>query len=282
MDLRTWSTEHRGDLAVHASQLIEIPACKKLGVGAGELATGAIVGIARLVDIHVLDRKQYEEAKDEHLGVRRFRQPMYAWVFEDPRRLRAPWPARGRLKLFSVDIPDSLMPERASERKAREDSRRNGTPVGDHEELKRRPVAPGMGYGMALYQRYVEAPGQLRYLYSEGPSQAMEKVAELPADRLRTVADEVMAALREAGFRPTELSAARKEPFRLPEEVGVRLGLLFLAVHPVAKVARSEAIAAGVQTMPTEEAYYWYSKTVHGPQARRAQRALRVLLSDGE
>jgi len=35
----------------------------------------------------------------------------------------------------------------------------------------------------------------------------------------------------------------------------------------------------GLLAMPAEEAYYWYSKCAYGPLARRAQRALRILLA---
>jgi len=144
------------------------------------------------------------------------------------------------------------------------------------------PAAPGVGYGLSLYQRQLSGPKQLRFVYSDGPSQGMVKVVELPGEAVRLVAEDVMASLREAGYRSTDLRAARREPFLLPEEIGVRLGLLLLAIKPVSKVVRSEAIAAGIRAMSTEEVYYWYSKSAHGPQASRAQRALRLLLAEEE
>jgi hypothetical protein len=59
------------------------------------------------------------------------------------------------------------------------------------------------------------------------------------------------------------------------------LGLLFLAIRPLAKVDRMDVIAQGIRAMTSEEAYYyWYAKCTGGPAAERAQLALRVLLSD--
>jgi hypothetical protein len=58
------------------------------------------------------------------------------------------------------------------------------------------------------------------------------------------------------------------------------LGLLFLAVRPMAKVERMDVIAQGIRSMTSEEAYYWYAKCTGSPAAERAQQALRVLLAD--
>jgi hypothetical protein len=59
----------------------------------------------------------------------------------------------------------------------------------------------------------------------------------------------------------------------------VRLGLVFLTVKPLTKLLRVETISSGIRQMPSEEAYYWYSKCTAGATAERAQRALRVLLA---
>ncbi len=59
----------------------------------------------------------------------------------------------------------------------------------------------------------------------------------------------------------------------------MRLGLLFLAVKPLRKTTRMGDISEQVQGMTDEEAYYWFSKTTSTNTSRRAQRALRLLLS---
>ena len=62
--------------------------------------------------------------------------------------------------------------------------------------------------------------------------------------------------------------------------LGVRLGLLFLAVKPLRKVDRMSSISSQIHGMTEEEAYYWFSKSTAASTARRAQRAMRVLLAE--
>lgn len=104
-------------------------------------------------------------------------------------------------------------------------------------------------------------------------------VATLGGDTLRAVANHVLEALRRAEYEPTDLWAARRKPFYLPEEAGVRLGLVFVAVRPLTKFRRIEGIAYRLREMPAEEAYYWYSKCTAADTAERARQALRVLLA---
>jgi len=86
----------------------------------------------------------------------------------------------------------------------------------------------------------------------------------------------VLEALRKSGYRPSDLRRGRREPFELREDVGVRLGLVLLALKPLRKTTRMERIAEAVHQMPDEEVYYWFSKAA---SARSAQRAVRVLLA---
>ena len=57
------------------------------------------------------------------------------------------------------------------------------------------------------------------------------------------------------------------------------MGLVFVAVKPLGKLRRVEAISHGIRQMPLEEVYYWYSKCTAADTADRAQKALRVLLA---
>jgi hypothetical protein len=97
---------------------------------------------------------------------------------------------------------------------------------------------------------------------------------------LRSVMDQVLTVIKEAGYRSTDLSRNRLAPFALAEAQGVRLALLFLAVKPLRKVARMATISDQVRGMTDEEAYYWFSKSTAATTARRAQRAMRVLLAE--
>lgn len=52
-----------------------------------------------------------------------------------------------------------------------------------------------------------------------------------------------------------------------------------LAVKPLSKAGRIEAISQGMRAVPPEEAYYWYSKCTARDSSDRAQKALCVLLA---
>jgi hypothetical protein len=82
-----------------------------------------------------------------------------------------------------------------------------------------------------------------------------------------------------SGYRATDLSRSRKAPFQFNEEIGVRLGLLLLAVKPLRKSSRMTDISERVQAMASEEAYYWFSKTTDHHLGRRSQKAMRILLA---
>lgn len=91
--------------------------------------------------------------------------------------------------------------------------------------------------------------------------------------------DRILAAVRSSGARPSDLRPGRKVPFKLDEETGVQLGLLLLAVKPLRKMGRIEAIRDATAAMAQEEAYYWYARCASRSEGVRAQRALRILLA---
>lgn len=128
------------------------------------------------------------------------------------------------------------------------------------------------GYQLSLWQSTPVRRGR-------GPV-APSLVARVQGDPLRLVLEQILALLKSAGYRPSELGPQRREPFTLKEEDGVRLGLLFLAVKPLRKLHRIESVADRVRSMETEEAYYWYSKTTTPESGPRGQRALRLLLAE--
>ena len=103
---RSWSTRHRGPLAIHAGLS---RAEYRLGFDfdrlmpglppAGDLAFGAIVGV-----VDVVDCVPYELVRD-----RLFAEPLgWCWILADPRPIElVPW--RGQLGLF--EVPDAIIRE---------------------------------------------------------------------------------------------------------------------------------------------------------------------------
>lgn len=128
-------------------------------------------------------------------------------------------------------------------------------------------------YGLALSQQPIRSSGGASH---EGSSQLVVRIWGIP---FQASVDRILAALKDNGYRASELSRARKAPFHLSEESGVRLGLLFLAVKPLRRLPRIEAISGAIWAMGPEEVYYWFSKCTDHLVGRRAQRALRILLA---
>ena len=94
------------------------------------------------------------------------------------------------------------------------------------------------------------------------------------------VNDHLLEALKASGYRPDALRPTRRKPFALSETVGVRLGLLLLAVKPLRKLRRIEDVSRAVRELADDEAFYWYAKATGRRSGRRAQRAFRDLVSD--
>ena len=125
-------------------------------------------------------------------------------------------------------------------------------------------------YRLALWQRAVAV---------NGSPPAARHLVTLGGVPLQVGLDQILDTLKREGYRPGVLHPGRQGPLALSEEAGVRLGLLFFALKPLARVSRMERIAAGLRAMPDEEAYYWFSKCASERGRGHAQRALRILLA---
>lgn len=284
LDLRTWSTYYRGTLAIYASLEVEKEACQAHGLDPQTLSTGVVIGIVDLVDIIPLDEATYALRQAEHLAGRPFRPGLFGWVFKNPRPVEPPVVVKGRLNLFDVDIqtvddrPQTIIRHTSSVVRSPTVHGPSSMVASSEFELHVRPESEN-GYRLEFTQKLVEAVPDQPYLYQQ-PAIKTRVSVEVGGDTLRAVADIVLDALRQNGYKPTDLSVSRLEPFHLDELTGVRLGLVFLAIKPISKTHRIEAISQGVRLMTPEELYYWYSKCTGGPVVERAQKALRIMLAD--
>ena len=294
IEIRTWGTAHRGLLGIHASKTIDEAACATYGLDHAILDRGALLGTVELVEIVPLDADRWEALRDQHLSLDGFPGDVVGWRLADPQRVPQPIPMRGRMSLFSVpdeladgteqpaistsshQEADALKPKRRPS-----PAERYGVePAYDPEKPFELRVVPrkDADYGLALYQWPIAAHGERD---ARPEATGPERLVEISGEMLRAVADQVLEALRRAGYKATDLSPTRRQPFRLDEETGLRLGLLFLAIRPLSRMDRVEAISAALRTMPSEEAYYWFSKCATGADAESARRALRILLAGG-
>lgn len=286
MDCRTYNSHYRGRIAIHASQTVEAEPAWANDLNPDNLNAGGIVGTVELVDVIPLDEAAYTQHLDDHLCSRSYREGLYGWVLANPERLPKMIPASGRTNLFNVDL--TLVWVRSEQLAVNSEqspvthlqspirtpaykTNLNGTTPEKPFALHLLPIAAATtDYALTLRQRVVERPESDPHL---------ETVVTISGDNLRAVADHVIEALRKADYKATDLSPTRQRPFYLPEEIGVRLGLVFLIVKPLTKIRRVEEVSYGIRQMPSEEVYYWYSKCTAAATADRAQKALRILLA---
>ncbi len=271
IELRTWQTHYRGPVLIHAGGNLEQDGCEAYGIDPAALTRGALVGIVEIVDMVTFDHDSFADLRDEHLDLGDWPGDVLGWQLVNPQRLPTPIPMRGRLGLFEVSeevlesasVPDYLTPQQ---------------PTGpqpqnyDPEKPFELHVEPRdeQSYALAIYQWPVKANGV--------PIEA-RRVVVLSGVNLQAVADHVLEALRRSGYKATDLSPRRQKPFLLDEEPGLRLGLLFLTIAPLSRIDRIESISRELRAMPSEEAYYWYSKCTDPFYNSRAQQALRILLA---
>lgn len=279
MDLRTMNTHHRGLLAIHASQTVEEEACWEHELNPENLDRGGVVGVVEVVGVVPLDEAAYEAEREAHLAGRRYKEGLYGWKLANPRRLPKMVVMAGRMGLFNVELDRAGTPPpgRGRVRPAVYQTAANGNPPGRPFTLRVVPQPGGRtDYALSLEQQ-LTSQGEGEPI--QNPKSKIQNIATLGGDNLRAVASQVIEALRQGDYKATDLSPERVQPFYLPEAAGVRLGLVLLAVKPVSKAQRVEAISHGIRQMPPEEVYYWYSKCTAAETAERAQKALRVLLA---
>lgn len=118
IETRSWYTQYRGPLAIHASKGFPLWArefCVRLAFGRAlddggiystdELPLGAILAVCRLVDCRSIDDTWSPDETERQFGD--YSPMRWAWMLADVRRLPEPIPARGKLGLW-VPEPDVL------------------------------------------------------------------------------------------------------------------------------------------------------------------------------
>lgn len=271
IELRTWQTHYRGPIMIHAGGNLERDICAEHGLDPGALVRGALVGTVDIVDMVKFDRDSFAAARDQHRYPGDWPGDLLGWRLANPRRFETPVPMRGRMGLFEVSddveqgasVPEYLAPPEPA--RPQPEDYNPEKPFELHVEPRN-----AQSYALALYQWPVKA---------NGVPPVAKRIVQLSGVNLQAVADHVLETLRRAGYKATDLSPRREKPFRLTEENGLRLGLLFLTIAPLSRLDRIEAISRELRAMPSEEAYYWYSKCTDPYTSGRAQQALRVLLA---
>lgn len=105
IEVRSWSTRHRGPLWLHAGRTPDPDAAQFFGLG--ELPLGCFVGLIEVMDIVPFDPDHWHKWRAHHLSPGPWRAGLFAWMIENPIRLKRPVRAAGQTGLFAV-APDIL------------------------------------------------------------------------------------------------------------------------------------------------------------------------------
>lgn len=101
IEIRTWAVDYRGPVWLHTGKSPDEAATARFG--SSPLFLGGFVGIVTIEEIVPFDRERWEKWRPQHLDNGDRRPNFLAWLLSDVRRLDNPLPARGGLKLFTVD-----------------------------------------------------------------------------------------------------------------------------------------------------------------------------------
>ena len=107
-----------------------------------------------------------------------------------------------------------------------------------------------------------------------------KRLVTVKENQTASVQGAIARALKNNKFLFSDVKRGRKLPFKLKEEDGVRLDLIFRSVNGVKRRTRIEDIMLGIESMSREEAYYWHAKVTKGDVRTRSNglKALRILL----
>jgi hypothetical protein len=105
-----------------------------------------------------------------------------------------------------------------------------------------------------------------------------QRIAGLRGRNLELVEHRVFRRLNQAGVRLPR-TADRVRAYNLPEDLALRLGLLFRVLAPMRSRERMRSVTEGIEAMGREEAAYWLGMALHRRNPRRVLTALRYLLT---
>ena len=116
---RSWKTNYRGRLYIHASRCESLPAedWKFYKLSKDKLITGAIVGFVELIDIVAMEEDNFENwnkvmdyISENHPDLpveadeTMYLNGPYCWILKKPKRLRKPIPTGGKLRVWKFDL----------------------------------------------------------------------------------------------------------------------------------------------------------------------------------
>jgi hypothetical protein len=103
-------------------------------------------------------------------------------------------------------------------------------------------------------------------------------LAGLHGRNLALVEHRLLRRLKPYRIELTGVALQNMRRFAINEDLAINLGLLFRALAPMRNRSHMDAVSAGIEAMPKEEAAYWLGMAMHRKNPRRVLMALRFLL----
>jgi activating signal cointegrator 1 len=103
VELRSWSTQHRGWLWIHAGKKLDLEAMDLLHLRGDDFSRGGIVGLAKLEECLVFNSEdEWLRLRGEHLSPGSYQGVCFGWRFSDAFAIRHIIACPGELRLFRV------------------------------------------------------------------------------------------------------------------------------------------------------------------------------------
>ncbi len=112
IELRTWNTNFRGEILIHAPLKVRTADAKRLKTSQ-KFVTGAIIGKAQIYDVKKYDSiKEIRLDEQFHFSTKKFQAKTFGFLLKDAKPLRIPIPCKGQLGIFDVEIPKTKIKNR--------------------------------------------------------------------------------------------------------------------------------------------------------------------------
>lgn len=106
IEIRSWSTNYRGHLLIHAAKKVDEKAMKRFQIN--NPLVGALIGTVELIKIEQFTESMWNDLGDLHLDIGSFPAGMYAWYMTNPKPLEKPLLYKGDRGLFPVKIDNDF------------------------------------------------------------------------------------------------------------------------------------------------------------------------------
>lgn len=103
IEVRTWSTQYRGELYIHAGKRVDQRILHMFDLKQEHLSFGALVGKCEIYDCIEFTPYTWDCWRSQHLNEGPLEKRKYAWFLRNSVRIE-PKPLKGRLGLMKVDL----------------------------------------------------------------------------------------------------------------------------------------------------------------------------------